>query len=159
MQKKKLVLTLIVGIAVMLLGQVSPKLVSAAVCKPGESPATVKCDPPVRAIDCPSGKVDSSDASKCVPLGNGCSKTDTADACLQKNPIVTNLNNIIDFLSAGVGIVVIAVIIIGGIQYTLAGDNSSATQAAKQRITNGLIALFAFLFIFAFLQWIIPGGL
>jgi hypothetical protein len=46
-----------------------------------------------------------------------------------------------------------------GIQYSLAGDNATATGAAKQRITNGLIALATFIFAFALLQWLIPGGL
>jgi hypothetical protein len=62
-------------------------------------------------------------------------------------------------LSAGVGIIVVTVIIIGGIQYSIAGDNANATKAARDRIMNGLIALFAFMLIFAFLQWLIPGGI
>ncbi len=80
-------------------------------------------------------------------------------ACLNKNPIVTQLQTIVNFLSAAVGLVVIGTIILGGIQYTMAGDNATATGAAKKRIANGLIALAAFLFLFAFLQWLIPGGI
>lgn len=79
--------------------------------------------------------------------------------CVTQSPIVHDIQTIVDFLSAGVGIIVTGVIIVGGIQYTLAGGNPSAVTAARQRITNGLIALFAFLFIFAFLQWLIPGGI
>lgn len=79
--------------------------------------------------------------------------------CLQKNQIVVDINKIVDFLAGGVGIVVIGTIILGGIQYSMAGDNAQATTAARQRITNGLIALAAFIFAFAFLQWLIPGGL
>jgi uncharacterized membrane protein len=71
---------------------------------------------------------------------------------------VHDIQIIVNFLSAGVGIVVVAVIILGGIQYSMAGDNPQAVGSAKQRIINGLIALVAFLFIFAFLQWLIPGG-
>ena len=78
--------------------------------------------------------------------------------CLQTNPIVKDINTIVNFLSAGVGIVVVATIITGGIQYTLAGDSPEATSKAKQRITNGLIALVAYLLIFTFVQWLIPGG-
>lgn len=77
---------------------------------------------------------------------------------LKKNPIVKDLNTIVNFLSAGVGIIVVIVIIVGGIQYSMAGDNPQAVAAARQRILNGLIALMAFLFMFAFLQWLIPGG-
>lgn len=91
-----------------------------------------------------------------------CNKANPTDAtlskCLKTNPIVSDLNNIINFLSAGVGIVVTGVIIVGGIQYMMAGDNPAAITAAKKRITNGLIALVTFLFMFAFLQWLVPGG-
>lgn len=79
--------------------------------------------------------------------------------CVQNNQITKDLNLIVNFLSAGVGIVIIAVIIIGGIQYSLAGDNSTATGEAKKRIVNGVIALAAFIFSYAFLQWLIPGGI
>lgn len=79
--------------------------------------------------------------------------------CLKNNPLVEKINVIVNFLSAAVGVVVIAVIIMGGIQYSIAGGSPEAVSKAKTRITNGLIALAAFLFIFAFLQWIIPGGI
>jgi hypothetical protein len=88
---------------------------------------------------------------------------DSSDAginkCLKNNQIVKDINVIVDFLAGGVGIVVIGTIILGGIQYSAAGDNAQALQAARQRITNGLIALATFIFGFALLQWLIPGGL
>jgi uncharacterized membrane protein YraQ (UPF0718 family) len=77
---------------------------------------------------------------------------------LQKNPIVRDLDIIVNFLSGLVGIVVVGTLILGGIQYSMAGDSPDAVGKAKQRITNALLALVAFLLIFAFLQWIIPGG-
>lgn len=79
--------------------------------------------------------------------------------CLKGNPIVSDLQTIVDVLSAGVGIVVVAMIIVGGIQYSIAGDNPQKLTAAKMRITNALIALVAFMFLFAFVQWLIPGGI
>ena len=96
-------------------------------------------------------------ASSSSTLGNGCAGK-TGQKCLQDNPIVKDLNIIVGFLSGLVGVVVVGVIILGGIQYSMAGDKAEAVSAAKKRITNGLIALVAFLFIFAFLQWLIPGG-
>lgn len=81
-----------------------------------------------------------------------------AAAASSTNPIFKDINVIVAFLSAGVGVVVVGTIILGGIQYTMAGDNPQAITAAKQRIINGLVALLAFLLTFAFLQWIIPGG-
>lgn len=79
--------------------------------------------------------------------------------CLQKNPITSDLNIFVNFLSGLVGVIVVGMLIIGGIQYSMAGDSPDAVGKAKQRITNALLALLAFLLIFAFLQWIIPGGI
>lgn len=155
LQKLKSPTNFILCLLIISLGLFVAPRASAAVCTPGQSPVTDKCDPPKKAVDCPSGKVV---AGKCAPLGNGCNGNSAA-TCLTNNPITKNLNNIIGFLSAGVGIFVIGMIILGGIQYTLAGDNQTATGEAKKRITNGLIALMVFLFLFAFLQWLVPGGL
>ncbi|MBX4188674.1 hypothetical protein KW792_01085 [Candidatus Saccharibacteria bacterium] len=103
------------------------------------------------------------------PVASGaCNNTEDAkgnvsqskvNKCINQSPVVKDIQNIVNFLSAAVGVVIIAMIIVGGIQYSLAGDNASALGAAKQRITNAMIALFAFLFAFAFLQWLIPGGI
>lgn len=109
---------------------------------------------------CPSGKAglkinDKTDTTKCQPLGNTC---DQKTGVCSDNPIVATLNTIVKFLSGLVGVVIVGVIIFGGIQYALAGDKAEAVTAAKKRIANGVIALFVFLFIFAFVQWLIPGG-
>jgi hypothetical protein len=95
-----------------------------------------------------------------VPSDPNCNNSSDAGVqkCIDNNQITKDINLVVNFLSAGVGIIVIGVIILGGIQYSLAGDNSTATGAAKQRIINGLIALFVFIFAFTFLQWLIPGG-
>ena len=65
----------------------------------------------------------------------------------------------IRILSGLVGVVVVAMIIVGGIQYALARDNPQAVSAAKQKIINAVFALIAYLSIYAFLEWIVPGGL
>jgi hypothetical protein len=83
--------------------------------------------------------------------------TTTVD--ISNNPIIKKvLDPLVAVLSAGVGIVVVGVVIVGGIQYMLAGDNATAVAAAKKRIINGLIALAVFMLMFVFLQWVIPGG-
>jgi hypothetical protein len=79
--------------------------------------------------------------------------------CLNANPIIRYIRIIVNFLSAGVGIVITGSIIFAGIQYTVAGNNANTVGAAKKRIQDTLIALLAFFFIYAFLNWIIPGGL
>ena len=77
---------------------------------------------------------------------------------LKTNPIVNDINLVINFLGALAGVVIVGAIIVGGIQYMTAGDNAQAVSAAKQRIINALIALFAYLLAFGFLQWLVPGG-
>lgn len=64
----------------------------------------------------------------------------------------------INTLSALVGIVVIIVLIVAGIQWSSAGNNPQQLAAAKSRIVNALLALLVFIFMYAFLQWIVPGG-
>jgi hypothetical protein len=62
-------------------------------------------------------------------------------------------------LTGLVGIIVTLMIAYGGIQYASARDNPQAAAAAKTRIQNAVIAFVMYLFVFTFLQWIIPGGL
>jgi hypothetical protein len=65
---------------------------------------------------------------------------------------------IIRFLSAGVGLVVIASIVYGGIQYTMSRGDPQATAAAVDRIRNSLFALLLFIFAYAIINYIIPKG-
>jgi len=75
------------------------------------------------------------------------------------NPILAYLVAILRFLTYGVGVVVTMMIIIGGIQYSAAGGNAQAVGAAKARILNAVIALILYIFAFAILNFVVPGGL
>ena len=74
------------------------------------------------------------------------------------NPIADMTFGIIRFLSAGVGIVVVASIIVGGIQYTTSAGDPQKTAAATKRIRESLIGLLVFIFAYAILNYIIPGA-
>jgi len=65
----------------------------------------------------------------------------------------------INILSAAVGIVITAVIVFAGIEYSSSGGDPGRTAAAKSRIVNAIIALVAYMFLYMALQWLIPGGL
>ena len=78
---------------------------------------------------------------------------------LQLNPIIDILFAIFRFLSAGVGLIAIGSVIVAGIQYSTARDNPQATQNAIKRMTNTIIGLLLYLFIFAIANFLIPGGL
>ena len=68
------------------------------------------------------------------------------------------VNPTIDFLAAGVGIVAVIMVVIGGIQYTTSQDDPQKVAAAKSRIINALFALLIFAFMWSLLQWLVPGG-
>ncbi len=81
-----------------------------------------------------------------------------AKRCLEKNPLVQRTLQGINFLSAGAGVVITASIVIAGIQYAAAGPNPQQVAAARKRIISSIVALLALLFLYAFLQWLVPGG-
>lgn len=89
--------------------------------------------------DCASGSFDQLD-------GNNC-------GILKYILLITNV------LSGIAGTVIVAMIIVGGIQYATAGPDPSKIQAAKLKITNALLALLLFIFGFAILQYFVPGGI
>lgn len=74
-------------------------------------------------------------------------------------PLPGPVVDIINFLSYGIGIVVVGMIIVGGIQYATSGGVPQKIEAARRRITNALIALVLYIFMFAILQWLVPGGI
>ncbi len=88
-------------------------------------------------------------------------KTNAAGDCgdAYNNCITRDIQVAINVLSIGVGVVITIMIVIAGLQYMTARDNPQSIQAAKTKITNAVIALVAFVFVYAFLQWIVPGGI
>lgn len=68
------------------------------------------------------------------------------------------LNLVVDILSIGVGIVGVIGISVVGIQYITAGGNEQQTTKAKRRIVEIVIGLVAFATLYAFMQWVLPGG-
>ena len=69
------------------------------------------------------------------------------------------INPLIATLSAAVGVVVTISIVYGGIQYASSAGDPQKSAAAKSRITNSIFVLIAFFLLFAFLSWLLPGGL
>jgi tetrahydromethanopterin S-methyltransferase subunit E len=95
--------------------------------------------------------------SQCVGTGSDAAATancETADNC---NLVNRYLNPFILLLSVLVGIAVTLGIIIGGIQYASSGGDPQKVAGAKIRIRNSIVALVMFFFLYAFLQFLIPG--
>lgn len=80
-------------------------------------------------------------------------------SCINDNYIVIMAKWAINILGALVGVVVVAVIVFAGIEYSSSGGDPNRTAAAKGRIINAIIALAAYMFLYIILQWLIPGGL
>ena len=74
--------------------------------------------------------------------------------------IITKIiNPFINLMTALVGVIVAISLVAAGITYSAAGGDPGKVSAAKKRITGSIIALIAYLFTFALLQWLVPGGL
>lgn len=74
------------------------------------------------------------------------------------NPIFGVLLAIINFLAVGVGIAVVGGIIYGAIRYASANGNSAQTQQAIKIIVNAVLGLVLFGFMYALLNYLVPGG-
>lgn len=69
------------------------------------------------------------------------------------------INPAIKVLTALVGIVAVLSIVIAGIQYASSADDPGTVTKAKQRIFNVAIGLVTYIFLLAFLNYLVPGGL
>ena len=69
------------------------------------------------------------------------------------------INPFVAFLSAAVGIIVVLSIVFAAIQYSSAGGDPQKVAQARGRIVKSVVAFLAYLVLWAFLQWAIPGGI
>jgi hypothetical protein len=89
---------------------------------------------------------------------NICGATSKADSSC--NLFLKNyINPIIMLLTALVGVIAVISIIVAGIQYASSADDPGAVTKAKQRIFNTILGLLAYIFLFAFLNYLVPGGI
>lgn len=132
------------------------------ICLNGESPTTGQDGPAdeetasggLTAVDF-GGDCEGNSENCC----NGVSISVGVDCPENENVILSYLAGFINFLAIGVGLVVTAMIVVGGIEYIIAGGIPQKVEKAKSLITNAIIALVTFIFMYGILQWLIPGGL
>lgn len=130
--------------------------------------AVYAADPP-KDDACPEGysknipnlvDEDTSNDEPCIP-----SKIkNTGDVALKNKSgiqkIIDKYINPFSKLLAGlVGVVSAISLVYAGIQYASSAGDPGKVQAARDRIVKTVIALLAFLFLFGFLQWLVPGGI
>ena len=68
------------------------------------------------------------------------------------------LNMSLVVVTTGAGIAAVGSIIFAGILYITARDNAGQVSKAKTMIMNTVIGIIAYILMWAFLEWIIPGG-
>lgn len=105
-------------------------------CPPGQQPVSVPVD---------------SSGSGCVPINSR-----TTD--ITQNPIFFYLRWFLIFLGGGVGLAVVGGIVTGAFMYITARGNAAQVQKGQTTILNSVIGLLLFIFMYAILQFLIPGG-
>jgi hypothetical protein len=93
----------------------------------------------------------------------------TSTSCGGVNTSVINCNNpngvmgvlmlIVNILSAGIVIAAIGGIAYASVMYTTSGGSPDKVKQAKTIITNVVIGLVAYAFLWSFLNYITPGGM
>jgi hypothetical protein len=82
-----------------------------------------------------------------------------------KNKTATNclfgkyLNPVINLFSAAVGVVAVIGIIVGAIQFSSSAGDPQKAANGKNHIRNALFGLLAYILLYTFLQFLVPGGL
>jgi len=69
------------------------------------------------------------------------------------------INPFVVLFSVLVGVLAAISIVVAGIQYAMSADDPGKVTQAKTRILNTVIGLIAYIFLFAFLNYIVPGGI
>jgi hypothetical protein len=120
---------------------------------PTHDPVSVKSTGSKEGVD---PQPDDGDPS---PIGAEYDSSDCSDGLEGSCKMIDLIVTITNAVTALAATVIVAMIVWGGIQYSMAGADASKVQAAKQKITNALIALLLLIFGFSIIQWLVPGGL
>lgn len=115
---------------------------------------------PAPSVGCTTGTncVDTIDCSKgdrSAFCGDAASSCANGDCDIIKNYV----NPAIVLVSGIVGLVVAASIIYGSILYVSSSGDPQKVAKAKGHIIKTVVALVAYIFLYSFLQFILPGGI
>jgi hypothetical protein len=147
--KLKLALLVVITLALPFISTV-PAFATIVPSEPnGTAPPSVSS--PSQSCNAGTGSADQ-DSFSCPDSAINCS----SDKC---DFVGTYVNPTIQVLSALFGVVAVISLIMGGIQYSSSGGDPQKVSNAKKRIGNTIISIFAFLFLYSFLQFLIPGGI
>lgn len=97
-----------------------------------------------------------------VPItgsNNGCGPNEISNDPATGGAIVNYLRGVLQLMGLAVGMVIILLLIIGGVQYITSAGNSAAVASAKNRIVNAITGLILFVLMYAILNFAVPGGI
>lgn len=136
-----------------------------AVARGASNKALISCTNPDGTTGGGGGPTtaDIEDLSDPALAEGGCTGDNVTSSDERKNKLCTfidgYINPFIKLLSALVGIVAIIFIIFGAIQVSTSAGDPQKSANGKNHIRNALIGLVAYVVLFAFLNWLIPGGI
>jgi hypothetical protein len=107
------------------------------------------------AVVCDASTPAAAQQQYCDPAVNACVAGKAGPCDLTKSYI----SPLIKVLSALVGIGVTISIVLGGIEYASSANDSQRVAAARRRIMNSVLVLIGYFLFYAFLGWVIPGGI
>jgi hypothetical protein len=119
---------------------------------------------PSRSTDLPVGSLINFASSSCKSAstpGSSSVCTDPATKCSTSDCglIQEFVTPTINLLAAAFGLIAVISIILGGINYTTSEGDPQKVSKAKVRLRNTIFAIVSFLFLYAFLNFLIPGGI
>ncbi|HET9411444.1 MAG TPA: hypothetical protein VFO38_01185 [Candidatus Saccharimonadales bacterium] len=85
----------------------------------------------------------------CVPIGG---------SELQTNPIFIYLSAILKVVAGLAGVACVGGFVWGATMYATARANAGQTEKGRMIMLNSVIGLLLFIFMFAILQFLVPGG-
>lgn len=97
-----------------------------------------------------------------TPLTGGCGDVETSIIdCTSSsgNPIINLFLDIVNFLAIGVGVVVVGGIVWGGINIVRSNGNAAVMHQGIVIIVNAVVGLLLFIFMYAIINFLVPGGL
>lgn len=115
----------------------------------GTTPTTDYGDTTYNSVKCSDTNQVGDCAKTAFRFGN-CDPSSTGVKCL--------IQEVITFLSIGVGIAVVGGIAFGGVTYATSQGNPSKTSKGITIIVNSVIGLVLYLLLFAITNFLVPGG-
>ena len=133
------------------------------------TPSIAQAEP---ILKCDNGQpAPNNDLTKCASTGgiksDSCVKVGVkigGQDCIENNAnnggaVVVYLKLALQFLSGGVGLVILLMLMIAGVQYITSAGDPVQVKSAKERVVNALTALMLFILAFAIISFIVPGGI